>query len=88
MKITTNMAGNYNPYKITNQKASVHKTAQIQKSAQIQKPENILELSKSEKDFFKNIYPENVKEIMNYHFYQQNGEMSGVAIGSLIDRRG
>jgi len=82
MKINTNFAGNYNPYKITNQKAQVHKTEAIHK------PENVVELSKTEKDFFKNIYPENVNDIVNYHFYQKNGEMSGVNVGSIIDKRG
>ncbi|MGE5679442.1 MAG: hypothetical protein ACM34K_01045 [Bacillota bacterium] len=45
-------------------------------------------ISNDEKNFFINLYPENKGEIVDYHFYQKTGKMSGVAVGSLFDRRG
>jgi len=45
-------------------------------------------LSKDEKKFFAEVYPKNQSEIIDYHFYSNTGKMSGVSIGSNIDRRG
>ncbi len=47
-----------------------------------------VDLSKKEKRFFAGMYPENKSEIMEYHFYSKTGKMSGVHLGSKIDRRG
>ena len=46
------------------------------------------EISQDEKNFFINKYPEQKSEIIDYHFYQKNGDMSGVKVGSLFDKRG
>ncbi|MCH7962717.1 MAG: hypothetical protein IH950_05715 [Bacteroidetes bacterium] len=45
-------------------------------------------LSKDEKNFFAEVYPKNRSEIMDYHYYNNTGKMSGVSVGSNIDRRG
>ncbi len=77
MKINTNSIGNYNPYNI--------KTSAISAKS---KPFDVNELiSGEEKEFFKNLYPEQKTEIADYHFYQRSGKMSGVSIGSLFDRK-
>ena len=82
MKISTNSIGNYNPYKISNQKLMLNKTTDVK---DLQK---VADLSKSEKNFFKSVYPDNTKEILDYHFYKSSGKMSGVSVGSLFDKRG
>jgi len=45
-------------------------------------------LSKKEKRFFAGMYPENKNEIMEYHFYGKTGKITGVYLGSKIDKRG
>ncbi len=82
MKISTNYAGNYNPYKINNNKN------QIKKTNMVKELKSVTEINQSEKAFFKNLYPENEKEINNYHFYEPSGKLSGVSLGSLFDKRG
>ncbi len=52
------------------------------------KKESAGALSKDEKKFFTEIYPKNQNEIMDYHYYNNTGKMSGVSVGSNIDRRG
>ncbi|MFH1194277.1 MAG: hypothetical protein V1720_01115 [bacterium] len=81
MKITNNVAGNYNPYAIKN---TVPKDA-VPKQIVTKAAENI---STEEKNFFARLYPEKKSEIIDYHFYQRSGEMKGVSIGSTFDRRG
>ncbi|MFA4924066.1 MAG: hypothetical protein WC557_07735 [Ignavibacteriaceae bacterium] len=46
------------------------------------------ELTTVEKEFFAALYPQEQSQIMDYHFYQKNGQMSGVKIGSMFDKRG
>ncbi|HEX2869569.1 MAG TPA: hypothetical protein VHO03_21170 [Ignavibacteriales bacterium] len=99
MKISTNTIGNYGPGYTQQVKAKqVHNNTQslnsIQKSEKSGAPAAARKLNSSEgisseeKNFFINLYPENKKEITDYHFYQKSGKMSGVALGSLFDRRG
>ena len=75
-----NSVGNYSPY-------TINKVNQTQKPQQIKQTENNV-ISKDEKQFFANMYPDNKTEIVDYHFYQKSGSMSGVTVGSLIDKRG
>ena len=81
MKISTNNIGNYSINHI--QKAVQQKAAQ---------QKNILQkntdLSADEKNFFIDRYPQKKDEIIDYHFYQKGGSMSGVKVGHLFDKRG
>ena len=80
MKITTNSFGNYKP--VTNQ------ITRIPKPAELKKDHEIVKITKEEKSFFKDLYPNEKEKIDNYHFYNQNGNMNGVSLGSLFDKRG
>ncbi|MCK5087118.1 MAG: hypothetical protein KAQ90_06335 [Melioribacteraceae bacterium] len=82
MKISTNPIGNYFPNKIGN----VTKSSSIDKTDSSQSKEQSITIR--EKEFFANLYPEQKSEIMEYHYYQKNGVMSGVTLGSILDRRG
>ena len=89
MKIMTNTIGNYSPH-INNNSVKPVKTAAKTDKAEFKvaaKPRNSV-LTSAEKKFFIDMYPQNKSEIKDYHFYQKNGEMSGVKLGSLLDRRG
>jgi hypothetical protein len=81
MKISTNSIGNYSP-KINNTTPAKN----VEKQASVSSEKNIV--NKQEKKFFADMYPQNKKEIMNYHYYKKTGNMSGVSVGSLLDRRG
>lgn len=74
MKITTNSIGNY----------SVVNHGTLNNANKIKKPE----VTQEEKKFFANLYPEKQKEILSYEFYNAKGKVTGVTIGSIIDRRG
>lgn len=80
MKISTNMIGNYTPHTVGGalpaQNSSPVKAAFTEK------------VTGEEKQFFTQLYPENKEEIMDHHFYNNKGKMTGVAVGSLLDRRG
>jgi len=82
MKISTNPIGNYFPNKIGN----VTKSASLTKTDSSKIKEQSITLK--EKEFFANLYPEQKSEIMEYHYYKKNGVMSGVTLGSILDRRG
>ncbi len=89
MKITTNMIGNYSPQIFSNPvKQTKQNEAPVKAEAKpaAQAPKN--NLTTDEKKFFMDLYPQNKSEIVDYHFYQKSGEMSGVKIGSLFDKRG
>lgn len=99
MKISTNTIGNYGPGYTQQVKAkqvhnntqalnSIQKTEKASVPAAAQKVDMSGGISNEEKNFFINLYPDNKKEIADYHFYQKSGKMSGVALGSLFDRRG
>lgn len=81
MKISTNNIGNYSVAHI--QKAVQQKAAQ-QKNIQ----QKNTDLSADEKSFFIDRYPQKKDEIIDYHFYQKGGSMSGVKVGHLFDKRG
>jgi len=83
MKIENNIVGNYGPAINKNQALLNKPTGEI-----TEKIKDDTKLSQDEKKYFANLYPENVKEIMDYHFYERNGKMSGVKLGSMFDRRG
>jgi len=80
MKINFTTTGNYNPY--LNQ---VKRSADVQ-STNSENPK--VKMSKEEKDFFVGLFPENKQEIMNHHSYTRTGNLSGVGVGNLLDRRG
>ena len=89
MKITTNVIGNYSP-QLVNNSARISKKNDLPgksepKPAVQAKQDN---LTTDEKKYFMGLYPENKSEITDYHFYKKSGEMSGVKIGSLYDKRG
>ena len=89
MKITTNVIGNYSP-QLVNNAAKFSKQNEITEKSETKpaiqaKREN---LTTDEKKYFMGLYPENKSEITDYHFYKKSGEMSGVKIGSLFDKRG
>ncbi|MBA4252236.1 MAG: hypothetical protein C0425_11620 [Chlorobiaceae bacterium] len=80
MKIETNSLGNYKPLTTPSDASKV---------ASLNKPkEELGKITNEEKNFFTNLYPSNKEEIMSYHFYQRDGKMSGVSLGSIINRRG
>ncbi len=81
MRITSNTVGNYNPYSINNSKS----VSELKNS---QTTDTSTKVTKEEKEFFSKMYPENQPEIIDYHYYQRSGKMSGVSVGSLFDRRG
>ncbi len=92
MAISINSIGNYNPYT-----SRVGGTTAARKTAQVKPVENEVSVNKmakqnaistKEKEFFAQLYPDNITAIMDYHYYQRSGTMSGVAVGSLFDRRG
>lgn len=76
MKISTNNIGNYSIHQIQNQ---------VQKKVSPAKTE---ELSSDEKKFFVERYPQKQDEVVDYHFYQKSGSMSGVKIGHMFDKKG
>lgn len=89
MKISANAIGNYSP-------VYARKPVQEQKPAENSAPVRFrpqvtndkVELTTVEKEFFAALYPKEKSQIMDYHFYQKNGQMSGVKIGSMFDKRG
>jgi hypothetical protein len=83
MKIENNSIGNYGPAIKNSQPLLNKSTREIPK-----KFKDDAKLTQDEKKYFANLYPENTKEIMDYHFYEKNGKMSGVKLGSNFDRRG
>ena len=87
MKISTNPVGNYSPHYMRNA-AAVSKPAVNTGSAEIPVKAKQVNITKDEKTFFANMYPNSKAEISDYHFYQRSGKMSGVSVGSLIDKRG
>ncbi len=89
MKISTNMIGNYTQ----NIARNVNTTAKpkeadpkFELNAAGQTKAN--SLTTDEKNFFANLYPDKKNEIVDHHYYNRSGELSGVKVGSLIDRRG
>lgn len=81
MKIGTNPIGNYTPVRVTPKPAAI---AEINKS----KLQTENTINPKEKEFFSKLYPDQEKNIMDHHFYMKNGNMSGIMVGSLFDRRG
>ena len=80
MRVNTNSIGNYLPQQTRNV-SNVARQERVQKT--ISQP-----ISVKEKEMFAKMYPQQKSEIMEYHYYQKNGKMSGVTVGSLLDRRG
>ena len=78
MKIGNNPVGNYTP--IRNMNTAVSKSKKFDLNTEV--------VSKNEKEFFSTLYPVEKNKIMQHHFYMKNGNMSGVMVGSLLDRRG
>ena len=83
MKINANPVGNYSPY--ANKVNNANQTAKLAETKTTKKTDLI---SNEEKRFFTKMYPENKNEIVDYHYYKPTGQMSGVSVGSLFDRRG
>jgi hypothetical protein len=87
MKIDSNSIGNYTLTSVRNVKNPV-KAAEVKKLAQGNEITNKPDVSTDEKKYFAELYPEKKSEIMDYHFYQKTGKMSGVTTGSLFNKRG
>lgn len=85
MRVNTNSIGNYFPQRTQNV-ANIARRESIQKTAPAKSIEQ--PISAKEKELFAKLYPQQKSEIMEYHYYQKNGVMSGVTVGSLLDRRG
>ncbi|GAB6281322.1 MAG: hypothetical protein STSR0008_00610 [Ignavibacterium sp.] len=75
----------------------VETNSYLQYSNNIQDLKNIDKINSSvstnkitdeEKKFFAEMYPEKKNEIINYKFYQRNGKVLSVAIGSTFDKKG
>jgi len=81
MKINTNAIGNYNLQRTT----KIRHRNKIQ-NAEIRFPAD--RISSDEKLFFAKMYPKKKAEIIQHYFYSKDGQMSGVSVGSLFDRRG
>lgn len=82
MRIDTNSIGNYSAYL-----KPVQARPKVENAVAVE-PTKVTNVTNEEKNFFVKMYPENRTEIMDYHFYQRNGKMAGVSVGSLFDRRG
>lgn len=78
MKISMNPIGNYSAI----QRKPVAEIKQTPKP-----PANNEIISQNEKQFFAGKYPDKKEEIVDYHFYQKSGQMSGVSVGTLVNRR-
>jgi hypothetical protein len=74
---------NFNPL-IMN---SVSQSNRIQRSYEVKTNNSQEILNKEEKQFFANMFPEKKSEVMNYNFYNRNGKVNNLQIGSLLDRR-
>lgn len=88
MKISTNSIGNYGPAagrSISSEQPKVKNSIPEEKQFQI---DDNTPLTNDEKGFFLKLYPNNTNEIKDYHFYEKSGKMSGVKLGSIINRRG
>ncbi|MBU0472768.1 MAG: hypothetical protein KKF62_01255 [Bacteroidetes bacterium] len=85
MTVNTNSIGNYLARQTRNV-SSVARKENVQKAVQVSSTEPLI--SAKEKEMFVKMYPQQKSEIMQYHYYQKNGVMSGVTVGSLLDRRG
>ncbi len=66
---------------------SVKPNSRIQKAYDLKtnSPNEII--SKEEKQFFADMFPEKKSEVMSYDFYNRTGKVCGLQIGSLFDRR-
>jgi len=80
MAVGMNSIGNYSAYGLN--AARQNKTVLAKTSES--KSENI---NSDEKEFFAKMYPAKQTEIMEY-YYEKNGKMNGIALGTNIDRRG
>lgn len=80
MLISTNSIGNYAPRIQPKTSSAVPE--------KFEGPKDFEKINNDEKQFFAELYPERKTEILDYHFYQRSGKMSGVSVGSNIDRRG
>ncbi len=88
MRIDTNSVGNYTQANVRNieRKPKLNDVdANVQAKNTLPSNAN---LSVEEKNFFAKLYPQSKSEVADYHFYEKNGKLSGVKIGSLIDMRG
>jgi len=81
MKINTNAIGNYNLQRTT----KIRPKNKIQ-HAEIKIPAD--RISTDERLFFAKMYPKKKDDIIHHDFYSKNGQMFGVSVGSLFDRRG
>ncbi len=80
MKINTNAIGNYNLQR-------THKVRPKNKIRDAEMKFSLDQISSDEKQFFVKMYPKKKEVIQNY-FYSKDGQISGVAIGSIFDKRG
>lgn len=80
MKVGMNTIGNYSPFQMN----GINRTEKPVKAESVETDS----FTKAEKNFFANKYPGNRQEIMDHHFYGKSGQMSGIAVGTLINRRG
>ena len=89
MKIDMNPVGNYSPinFRNVNNRTKVNETSAKDNTPKTAQTKNA-SLTPEEKTYFAKMYPANKSEIVDYHFYEKSGKLSGVQIGSLLDKRG
>jgi hypothetical protein len=80
MAVSMNSIGNYSAYGLNNAKSN--KTNIKDSVAQSES------INPDEKKFFAEMYPAKQNEIMEYYYYERSGKMSGISVGTNIDRRG
>lgn len=80
MAVSMNLIGNYSAYGLNNAKSNKTniKNAVVQSES----------INPDEKKFFAEMYPAKQNEIMEYYYYERSGKMSGISVGTNIDRRG
>ncbi len=80
MAVSMNLIGNYSVYGLNNAKSN--KTNIKNAVAQSES------INPDEKKFFAEMYPAKHNEIMEYYYYERPSKMSGISVGTNIDRRG
>lgn len=80
MKIDANSIGNYTPL--------IKKPLPVEEKKVNTKSQDHKTINSKEKEFFSKLYPGEQNKISTHHFYMRNGNMAGVTVGSLFDRRG
>ena len=77
MKISTNAVDNYILQSVNHVNRAVTNKSQPTGT-----------LSDDEKKFFVKAYPDKKNEVIEYHYYNRKEKLSGVVLGTIVDRKG